>query len=118
MQSIVRSGDDDDVSFYNSTASTGTLATPRTTWESNVTLKISYVDHVISYLSSFPTVSSAAFHSSAPPTSSECIIGQVTLKMSYVDHIKSCIYKSCIYIIIPNGILCFVLTCAPPTRNQ
>ena len=24
----------DDVSFYNSTASTGTLATPRTTWES------------------------------------------------------------------------------------
>ena len=26
--------DDDDVSFYNSTASTWTLATPRTTWES------------------------------------------------------------------------------------
>ena len=25
--------DDDDVSFYNSTASTWTLATPRTTWE-------------------------------------------------------------------------------------
>ena len=28
-------GNDDDVSFYNSTASTWTLATPRTTWESN-----------------------------------------------------------------------------------
>ena len=26
-------GSDDDVSFYNSTASTWTLATPRTTWE-------------------------------------------------------------------------------------
>ena len=28
--------DDDDVSFYNSTASTWTLATPRTTWESHM----------------------------------------------------------------------------------
>ena len=28
--------DDDDVSFYNSTASTWTLATPRTTWESDI----------------------------------------------------------------------------------
>ena len=27
--------DDDDVSFYNSTASTWTLATPRTTWDVN-----------------------------------------------------------------------------------
>ena len=27
---------DDDVSFYNSTASTWTLATPRTTWETDI----------------------------------------------------------------------------------
>ena len=33
---------DDDVSVYNSTASTWTLATPRTTWES---IDISFVYH-------------------------------------------------------------------------
>ena len=32
--------DEDDVSFYNSTASTWTLATPRTTWESVLSLPL------------------------------------------------------------------------------
>ena len=37
-----------DVSFYNSTASTWTLATPRTTWESLISI-LSYFDNTILY---------------------------------------------------------------------
>ena len=33
---VTHLSDDDDVSFYNNTASTWTLATPRTTWESSI----------------------------------------------------------------------------------